>query len=185
MKKSENQFAVINALRSKCQDLVAASGSLNQAVKALAGLEKKYAEACELLGVDSFGLKSVCGAWSSDLMVEVDGRKCLGLYVPTQVVVEGVDEEGQPVEKNAYERKEGKKGVTFKALKVRKLQVPEKWTPALIVEGLVQSAEVDLAKLEAEVSEMHAQNQLKAGVYIKVTEKDTVTGSTSIHFERA
>jgi hypothetical protein len=185
MKKSANQFEVINALRSKCQDLVAASGSLNQAVKALAGLEKKYAEACELLGVESFGLKSVCAAWSSELMVEVDGRKCLGLYVPTQVLVEGTDDEGQPIQKNAYERKEGKKGVTFKALKVRKLQVPAKWTPALIVEGLVQSAQIELAKLEAEVSEMHAENQLREGVWVKNTEKDSETGSTSISFVKA
>lgn len=187
MKKSENnQFAVINALRSKCEKLVAASGSLNQAVKALQGLEKAHAEACEALGVDSFSLKTVCAAWAQELMVDVDGKKCLGLYMSEQVTIDmGVDEDGKPIVKNAYERKEGKKGVSFKSLKRKTLQVPEKWSPALIVEGLVQSTELELAKLEAEVAELHAQNVLKAGAYIKVTEKDTVTGGSSIHFEKA
>lgn len=188
MKKSENnQFAVINALRSKCEKLVAASGSLNQAVKALQGLEKAHAEACEALGVDSFSLKTVCAAWAQELMVEVDGKKCLGLYMSEQVTIGmGVDENGKPIEKNAYERTESKKGVVkFKSLKRRTLQVPEKWTPALIVEGLVQSTELELAKLEAEVAEMHVQNQLKDGAYIKVTEKDSVTGGMTVRFEKA
>lgn len=187
MKNSEKkQFEVINALRSKCEKLVAASGSLNQAVKALQGLEKAHAEACEALGVDSFSLKTVCAAWAQELMVEKDGKKCLGLYMSEQVTIDmGVDENGKPIEKNAYERKEGKKGISFKSLKRKTLQVPEKWTPALIVEGLVQSTELELAKLEAEVAELHAQNVLKAGAYIKVTEKDTVTGGSSIHFEKA
>lgn len=188
MKKSaeKNQFAVINALRSKVEKLVAASGSLNQAVKALQGLENAHAEACEALGVDSFSLKTICAAWAQELMVEVDGKKCLGLYMSEQVTIDmGVDDNGKAIVKNAYERKEGKKGVSFKALKRRTLSVPEKWTPALIVEGLVQSTELELAKMEAEVAELHVKNVLHAGAYIKVTEKDTITGSSSIHFEQA
>ena len=185
--KSNNQFEKINALRSTVKDMVAASGTLNQAVKALAGLEKKYAEACEALGVDSLGLKSVIGAWSSDLRVEgADGRMNLALYVNTIVTVPTgeVDEEGNPICKNAYERVEGKNGsIKFKALKVRTIVAPEKWTPSLIIEGLVQSMELEQAKLEAEVARMHANNQIRKGVFVKVTENNTEDGSQSIRFE--
>ena len=184
--KVNNQFEKINALRSNVSNLVASAYTFNQAVKSLQGLEKKHAEACALLGVESFTVKSILAAWNSALNVEgEDGKKCLALYMPVQVTIEGTDDEGQPIEKNAYERKVNSKGVvSFKALKVRTLMTPEKWTPSIIIEGLCQSVEAGLAKLEAEVSELHAKNVLHDGAYIKVTEKDEEGGS-SIHFEKA
>ena len=183
MKKNEDKFAVINALRNKVANLVEKAYTLNQAVKALQGITCD--EELKALGLESFALANVCKAWAADLKVESaeGGKPQLALYTSTPVTVT-VTIDGEPVEKNAYERTEGKKGIRFKALKVRTLQVPEKWTPSIIVEGLVQSRELALAKMEAEVSEMHRDNVLRDGAYIKVTERDA-EGGMSVHYEKA
>lgn len=179
-----NQFEKINALRSNVSNLVASTYTLNQAVKALQGLEKKHAEACALLGVESFTVKSILAAWHTDMYtINEDGNRTPALYVPVQVTLEGVDDDGQARGK-AYERKVNSKGVvSFRILKKRVLMTPEKWTPAIIIEGLCQSVEWELAKMESEVSEMHVENVMRDGAYIKVTEKDAEGGQT-IRFEK-
>lgn len=179
---NKEQFAAINQLRRKVETLVEKSYSLNQAVKALQGIAAE--EELAALGLESFAVKKVVDAWSSDLKVtSEEGKEQLALYVPQVVTVTVTDPEtGEPKEVNVYERKDGKKGVSFKALKVRVLSVPEKWTPSIIIEGLVQSRELELAKLEAEVSIMHRDNVLRSGAYRKVTEKDAETGTTTTSF---
>ena len=186
---TKNQFAVINSLRKKVSTLVEKSYTLNQAVKSLQGIASE--EELEALGLKSFALANVQAAWADALRVDDgEGNMRLGLYTDVQVTVETTDPEtGEPKEVNAYERKEGKGKragvITFKALKVRMLTIPEKWTPSVIVEGLVQSKEWELAKLEAEVSLMHRDNVLRDGAYRKVTDKDTTTGTTTTRFEKA
>lgn len=170
--KVENQFARINALRSSVKGLVNQAGTLNQAVKALAGLEKSCSEALAGLNVEKFTLKNIMGAWSNGLKLQgEDGRDVLALYLPEQVKVSITTEEGTTKEVNAYERIEGKKGVKFAALKTRTLQAVDVWTPALIIEGLVQSAELAEAEAEARAAELHANEVVATRAYRKEVEK--------------
>lgn len=185
--KTINEFTVINSLRTKCADVINAAGSLNQAVKALAGLSEKYPEIAEALGVENFGFKSVSTAWADTLRVDVNGKQALALYMSETAKVSVTDEKtGEPKDANMYERVVNKKGVvSFKSVKLRTLTAPEKWTPALIIEGLIQSTMLGLAKKESEVAEKHRDELLAAGdVYVKKSTKGA-DGSVTVTFEKA
>lgn len=168
----ENQFARINELRSSVKCIVKASGTLNQAVKALQGLEASQGVALAGLGISKFTLKNVLEAWSNGLkIIDETGRDALALYLPEQVKVSITTAEGSVKEVNCYERIEGKKGVKYSALKTRTLQAVSEWTPALIIEGLVQSMELEQAELEARLAVAHAKEVLASAPYYKQTDK--------------
>jgi len=160
---------VINELRKKVANLERKTYSLNQAAKALSGIGTDAEK--EVLGVKTFSLAEIKAAWSTKLMI--DGE--MGLYM-TQPYTMLVEEK----EVRLFERTEGKKGVSFRALSVRRLQKPEKWTPAIILEGLVQSRFPDLAAEEAADTFKHV-NDVDV-MYRKVTKKDA-NGFMSVTFE--
>ena len=183
--KSVNEFAVINALRAKCAPVHKSAGTFNQALKPLQGLEKQYEEVCEALHVDSFKFKAICAAWSDELRLSVDGKPVMALYMDETAKVTVTTEKGEQKEVNMYERTVNKKGeVKFRAVKRRVLATPDMWDDGLILEGLIQSAMLGLAKKEAEVAEKHYNDLLASGeVYIKKTEH-AADGSSSITFEQ-
>lgn len=183
MKNSNKTQSAINALRAKVANLKAETHTFNQAAKALSGLDNKCAEEREALGIKSFSVKEIRSVWSGALRVDNgEGGTCLALYLDEQVTTK-IDEDGKEKDKNLYERKEGKKSVSFKTLKRRTLQVPDAWTPDLIIEGLAQSKELEAAVTEAEAQNLHVANVLRKEVYIKVTKKDAATGATNISYE--
>lgn len=184
-KKSEN-ISKLNQLRNKVKDVHTAAGTFNQAVKSLAGLESKHAEVLEALGIESFGFKNVCGGWADALRINVDGKPVMGLYLSEPAKVMSTNAKGEPKEVNAYERIETKKGVKYVSVKVRTLTTPKLWDDGAILEGLCQSAELGEAQEEARLAEAHKNELIEAGeVYIKVTEKDSVTGGMTVRFEKA
>lgn len=183
---ANNQFEKINALRASVKDVNAAACTFNQAVKALSGLETKYAEVAEKLGVESFGFKAVCGAWAEALHVSDEGKSKMALYMSETAKVTVAGSNGEPKEVNAYEKTMNKKGVvSFKAIKLRTLTTPSAWSAAIIVEGLVQSTELEEAIEEAKVAQEHFDALVESGeVYVKVAEKGA-DGSSSIRYELA
>lgn len=180
-------FSVINNLRSKVKDVNSAACTFNQAVKSLAGLDEKYPEVAEALGIEKFNFKSICSVWADDLHIEKDGKAAMALYMTEAAKITVTNEKGEPKEVNMYEKVTNKKGVvTFKSVKRRVLATPSAWSPALILEGLVQSTCLSLAKMEAEQAERHYNDIMSVeqeGVpYIKVTEKGA-DGSSVIRYE--
>jgi len=185
-KKSNNSVSKINALRAKCSPVHTAAGTFNQAIKSLAGLESKHAEVLEALGIESFGFKNVCAGWADALRISVDGKPVMGLYMSESAKVTVTDAKGEPKEVNMYERIETKKGVKYVSVKVRTLTTPKLWDDGVILEGLCQSAELAEAQEEARLAEAHKNELVESGeVYIKVTEKDSVTGGMTVRFEKA
>lgn len=184
-KKNEN-ISKLNQLRSKVKDVHTAAGTFNQAVKSLSGLESKHAEVLEALGIESFGFKNVCGGWADALRISVDGKPVMGLYLSEAAKVTITDAKGEPKEVNAYERIETKKGVKYVSVKVRTLTTPKLWDDGAILEGLCQSVELADAQKEAADAKVHFDELVEKGeVYIKVTEKDSVTGGMTVRFEKA
>ena len=185
-KKNSKSVSKINALRAKCQPVHTAAGTFNQAVKSLAGLESKHAEVLEALGIESFGFKNVCAGWADALRINVDGKDVMGLYMSETAKVTITDENGKVKDVNMYERIETKKGVKYVSVKVRTLTTPKLWDDGVILEGLCQSAELVEAQEEARLAEAHKNDLIEKGeVYIKVTEKDSVTGGMTVRFEKA
>lgn len=184
-KKNEN-ISKLNQLRNKVKDVHTAAGTFNQAVKSLSGLESKHAEVLEALGIKSFGFKSVCDGWADALRINVNGKPVMGLYLSEAAKVTVTNEKGEPKEVNMYERVETKKGVKYVSVKVRTLTTPKLWDDGVILEGLCQSAELAEAQEEARLAEQHKNDLIEKGeVYIKVTEKDSVTGGMTVRFEKA
>jgi hypothetical protein len=184
--KNSKSVSKINALRAKCQPVHTAAGTFNQAIKSLAGLESKHAEVLEALGIESFGFKNVCGGWADALRINVDGKPVMGLYMSEAAKVTVTDAKGEPKEVNMYEKVETKKGVKYVSVKVRTLTTPKLWDDGIILEGLCQSAELAEAQEEARLAEAHKNGLVESGeVYIKVTEKDSVTGGMTVRFEKA
>lgn len=186
MSNANKNFEKINALRAKVANVNASACSFNQAVKSLGGLEAKYEDVLADLGIASFGFKNICGAWAEDLHTSKDGKPVMALYQTETAKVTVTNAKGEPKEVNAYERIVNKKGeVSFKAIKVRTLSTPKAWSAAVILEGLVQSVELDAAKEEAKVADEYFVNLVEEGeVYIKCTEKN-VDGSVRTYYEQA
>ena len=110
----------------------------------------------------------------------------MGLYLSEPAKVTVTDMKGEPKEVNMYERIETKKGVKYVSVKVRTLTTPKLWDDGVILEGLCQSAELVEAQEEARLAEAHKNDLIEKGeVYIKVTEKDSVTGGMTVRFEKA
>ena len=175
--ETKKELAALNALRSRVANVTTEAGTFNQARKALMGLEKKCADALTALNLSDFNLSSIKAAWADELKIE--GRLALYINVTEQISV-GTNDKGEPIMKNCYEKTENKKGdVKYKVLKRRFIVEPEAWSAPLIIEGLVQSHELTLAKLEAEVANMHVNNALRKGVYIKEVAQHADGSSTT------
>lgn len=125
-----------------------------------------------MLRMEALNYKSIKAAWSNELKVE--GK--LALYMARPVRVKFGSDDAKPAA--IYEKKEKKDGTPkYEAVKLRTLISPDEWTPRIILEGIVQSKNLELAKLEAEVSEMHYNNLIN-GKKVYVAQKTaTATGT--------
>ena len=171
--------SMLSELRKKVENVSKKATTLSQACKSLQGAATK-AEAAAL-GVTSFNLKNVVAAWAPEFCtVDENGQTIVKMYLPQTYKVEVCNEDGEPVEVTAYEKTEGKKGVTYKTMKRRVLTAPEAWTPAIIVEGLCQCRFVELAQEEAATAEKHIQEV--EFLYKKVVKK-AADGSITTTFE--